>query len=97
MDDRFAPFRNATASALFEATGATSPDLRRAVAAGSPPPELATLVEKIRSRAYTVTDEDIDRLRSQYNEDQLFELILAATFGAAHEQLAAARRALEEA
>jgi alkylhydroperoxidase family enzyme len=97
MDDRFASFRNATASVLLDGPGTTSPDLRRAVAAGSPPPELAPLVEKIRTRAYTVTDEDIDRLRRRYDEDQLFELIVAAAFGAARDQLAAARRALEEA
>lgn len=56
-----------------------------------------TLVEKVRSRAYTVTDQDLDALRSRYTEDQLFEIIVAAAFGAAQERLAAARRALEEA
>ena len=40
---------------------------------------------------------DIDVLRGQYSDDQLFELIVAATFGAASERLAAALRALEEA
>lgn len=55
------------------------------------------LVEKIRSRAYTVTDHDLDALRSRYTEEQLFEIIVAAAFGAARERLTAARRALEEA
>jgi hypothetical protein len=32
-----------------------------------------SLVHKIRSRAYTVTDQDLDALRSRYTEDQLFE------------------------
>jgi hypothetical protein len=56
-----------------------------------------SLVQKIRSRAYTVTDEDLDGLRSRYSEDALFEIIVAAAFGVAQEQLAAARRALEDA
>ena len=97
MDDRFDFFRNATAAALLDGPGTTPPELRQAVAGGSPPPELRTLVQKIRSRAYTVTDQDIDALRSHYTEDELFEIIVAAAFGAANERLAAAHRALEEA
>lgn len=97
MEDRFASLRNATASALLQGSGATPADLRQAIARGDAPPELITLVQKIRSHAYTVTDRDLDVLRSRYTEDQLFEIIVAAAFGAAHGQLAAARRALEEA
>ena len=97
MDDRFAPFRNATAAALLEGPGATPADLRRAVAFGTPPPELATLVEKIRWNARAVTDDDVDALKNRYTEDQLYEIIVAAAFGAAHDRLAAARRALEDA
>jgi len=37
MDDRFARFRNATASALLRGAGATAPELRQAVAQGRPP------------------------------------------------------------
>lgn len=70
---------------------------RRAIAAGVPPADLKALVDKIRSRAYTVTDADVDALRHHYPEDQLFEIIVAAAFGAASERLAAARKALEQA
>jgi alkylhydroperoxidase family enzyme len=56
-----------------------------------------SLVQKIRSRAYTVTDQDLDALRDRYTEEQLFEIVVAAAFGAALERLTAARRALEEA
>ena len=97
MDDRFESFRKATAGALLSGPGATSPELRQSVARGNPPPELTTLVQKIRSRAYTVTDQDLDALRSRYTDDELFEIIVAAAFGAASERLAAAHRALEEA
>lgn len=97
VDDRYASLRDATASALLRGPGETSADLRQAIARGRPPEELTTLVQKIRSRAYTVTDEDVDALRSRYTEPQLFEIIVAAAFGAAQERLAVAHRALEDA
>jgi alkylhydroperoxidase family enzyme len=97
MDDRFASFRHATAAALLGGSGATPAELRRAIAFGNPPPDLQPLVDKIRSRAYTVTDQDLDALRSHYTEDQLFEIVAAAAFGAASDRLAAAHRALEDA
>jgi alkylhydroperoxidase/carboxymuconolactone decarboxylase family protein YurZ len=95
--DRFARFRAATAAALLDRDGATPSATRRAIANGAPPADLKTLVDKIRSRAYTVTDADVDALRRQYTEDQLFEIIVSAAFGAASERLAAARKALEDA
>jgi hypothetical protein len=97
MDDRFAPFRNATAAALLQGAGAAPADLRQAIARGSAPPELLPLVQKIRLRPYAVTDQDLDAVRHRYTEDQLFEIIVAAAFGAAHEQLAAAHQALKDA
>jgi hypothetical protein len=97
MEDRFTSLRNATEAAVFEGNGETPSELRRAVAKGEVPPNLAPLVHKIRWGAYAVTDTDIDVLRAHYSDDQLFELIVAATFGAASERLAAALRALEEA
>jgi hypothetical protein len=97
MNDRFASFRNATTAALLQSSGSTPSGLRQAISSGNPPPELTTLVQKIRTRAYTVTDQDVDALRSRYSEDQLFEIIVSAAFGAASDRLAAAHRALEEA
>jgi hypothetical protein len=97
VDDRFAHLRNGTVQSVLHGPGTTSVALRQAVAAGNPPEDLATLVQKIRSRAYTVADRDLDVLRDRYTEDQLFEIIVAAACGAANERLAAARRALEEA
>jgi hypothetical protein len=95
--DRFARFRAATAAALLDGEGATPSATRHAIADGAPPVDLKSLVDKIRSRAYTVTDADVDALRRQYTEDQLFEIILSAAFGAASDRLSAARKALEEA
>jgi alkylhydroperoxidase family enzyme len=97
MEDRFASFRKATAASLLTAPATTLPELRQAVTRGAPPPELAALVEKIRRHAYEVTDSDLDALRGRYTEDQLFEIVVAAAFGAAQERLAAGLRALDEA
>ena len=95
MNDRYAEFRNATASALLRGAGATPSELRQAIAAGRAPAELVSLVEKIRSRVWSVTDLDINALRELYSEEQLFEIIVSAAFGAADERLQAALRALE--
>jgi hypothetical protein len=97
MLDRFAALRGATATALLDGPGELPADVRRAIAFGAPPPDLVPLVQKVRSDARSVTDRDIDVLRDRYTEDQLFEVIVSAAFGAAHERLMAARRALEEA
>jgi alkylhydroperoxidase family enzyme len=97
MDDRFKALRDATAAALLRSPGTTPEQLREAVANGQAPPELAALVQKIRTRAYTVTDQDIDALRSTYTEDQLFEIIVASAFGAARDRLSSALKAVEEA
>ncbi len=97
MEDRFSTLREATAAALLRGAATTPPELRQAVARGDPPPELAALVDKIRRHAYQVTDSDLDVLRGSYTEDQLFEIVVAAAFGAARDHLAAGLRALEEA
>jgi hypothetical protein len=95
--DRFVALRDATAAALIEAPGDVPPEVRRAIAFGTPPADLAELVQKIRSNAWSVTDADVDALRARYSEDALFEIIVSAAFGAAHERLMAARRVLEQA
>lgn len=97
MNDRFRSFREATSRALFGGEGVTTTELRAAVATAHPPPALEALVKKIRAGAYTVTDADLDALRGHYGEDGLFEIIVAATYGIASDQLAAAQRALDEA
>jgi hypothetical protein len=97
VHDRFSSFRHATAAALLDGNGATPSTTRHAIAGGVPPVDLKPLVDKIRSRAYTVTDADVDALRREYTEDQLFEIIVSAAFGAASERLAGAQKALEDA
>jgi hypothetical protein len=97
MNDRFRELKEATAAALLRGPGVTPAQLRQACARGEAPDELRALVEKIDRHAYEVTDADLEALRAKYSEDQLFEIIVAAAFGAADRRLAAGLRALEEA
>jgi hypothetical protein len=97
MTDRFRPLKEATAAALLRGPGASPAELRQACARGEAPDDLRALVEKIDRHAYRVTDEDLAALRATYSEDQLFEIIVAAAFGAADRRLSAGLRALEEA
>jgi alkylhydroperoxidase family enzyme len=55
-------------------------ELRRLAAAASPaPPEMAAYLQKVRERAYTVTDRDVDELREGgFTEDEIFEQTVAA-------------------
>jgi len=97
VSDRFRELREATSAALLRGAGACAAELRQACARGEAPDDLRALVEKIDRHAYEVTDEDLAALRAQYSEEQLFEIIVAAAFGAADRRLRAGLRALEEA
>lgn len=97
MDDRHGALREATSHAVLHGPGETPAELRQAVARGEGPEELRALVEKIRRHAYRVTDEDLASLGGRYTQDQLFELVVATTFGAADERMRAGLRALEDA
>ena len=97
MTQSFSRLEAATRRAVVDGPGSTDTTIRRQVASGQPPPELAVLVQKIRDHAYRVTDADVDALRGRYSEDQLFELIVAAALGAAEDRLKAAMAALEAA
>jgi hypothetical protein len=95
MPGNLAALQRATRQTVLEGPGAVDASLRQQVALGQPPPELTALVQKIREHAYRVTDADVDALRAKYSDDQLFELIIAATIGAAEHRLSAALAALE--
>lgn len=97
MAETLDTLRHATETAVLRGPGATSPALRQAVARDEAPEDLQALVAKIHQHAYKVTNEDLAALRGRYTEDQLFELIVAATFGAADARLQAALRVLDEA
>lgn len=97
MPARCDHLRADTLDRVLQGPGETSTDLRQAVASGTPPADLAALVDKLRHAPATVTDADLDGLRVTYSEDALFELVVATSVGAAETRLQAARRALEAA
>ena len=68
-------------------------DRLRANVAATPPaaPELASYLEKVRTRAYTVTDADVEALKAVgLTEDQIFEQTVAAAIGEGLRRLDAA-------
>jgi alkylhydroperoxidase family enzyme len=97
MDDRFADRRRALEDAVLRGPGHTDPDLRQRVAERRDlPRELAALADKIERHAYQITDQDLAALKARYSEDELFEIVVAASLGSALTRLRAGLRALEE-
>jgi hypothetical protein len=94
---RYQALVRALESSVLEGPGRLSPEIRRAVAEGGPLPEpLRAYVEKVRTRAYTVTAEDVSALgRAGYGEDEIFETTVSAALGAGLHRLRAGLRALE--
>jgi hypothetical protein len=88
--DPYADAWERVAGAILGSPGALSEDVRRAIAAGAGPAELAPLVEKVRLHAYKVVDGDLEGL----SDDAAMEAILAAAFGAADERRTAALEAI---
>ena len=58
--------------------------LRKAAEPDRPvPPDLAAYVQKVRSRAYTVTDAEVEALKAAgHTEDEIFEQTVSAAVGA---------------
>ena len=71
-------------------------ELRRLAAnAGSPPEALQPYLEKVRTRAYAITDEDVDALgRAGVTEDEIFEATVAVAIGEGLRRLDAALEVL---
>jgi alkylhydroperoxidase family enzyme len=68
-------------------------DTLRATVANTapPPPEFAAYLEKVRTRAYTVTDADVEQLKeSGRSEDEIFEQTVAAAISEGLRRLDAA-------
>jgi alkylhydroperoxidase family enzyme len=70
--------------------------LREVVATTSPAPEaMSDYLRKVRERAYTVTDGDVERLlASGITEDEIFEQTVAAAVAEGLRRLDAAGRVL---
>ena len=90
--------RRGVLASVLDGPADTDSALRRMVANGSGvPADLETLVAKIHAHAYRVTDADVTVPASARGEDSMFEVIVAASMGAAEQRLAAGLRALEQA
>jgi hypothetical protein len=75
-------------AAILESPGVLPPYQRRAIFRGEDPPELIALLEKVRTRAYTIVDADVEGM----DVDVVIEATLAAALG---EALRARERALD--
>jgi hypothetical protein len=83
---------------VLEGEGHTSRDLRRAAFANDGVPEPARgLIDRIATRAYAVTGDDVAAVTAALPEDALFELAVCAAIGQANRQLEAALAALDAA
>ncbi len=101
MDDRYTALRQRLVDAVLNSSGASDPTVRRAVEAraaalggrasaitSAVPLALASYVDKVAGRAYTVTDEDVAALcQAGYSEDAIFEITISAALGAAMARL----------
>ena len=90
--DRVAALRRA----VFESPGETAPATRRAAGGGDPLPDpWGPYVDKVRSHSYRVTDADVAALKaSGRTEEEIFEITVAASVGAALRSLDAGLRAV---
>ena len=95
MTSRHDAQQRATLSSVLDGPGHTPNALRQSVAGSDAPEDLARLVQLIRAEPSSITNADIDALRSTYDEEQLFEIIVATAVGAAHRRRTAALAALE--
>jgi alkylhydroperoxidase family enzyme len=71
-------------------------ELRRVAASTPPAPEtVATYLDKVRSRAYAITDADVEALKAAgLSEDEIFEHTVAAAVSEGLRRLDAARTVL---
>jgi alkylhydroperoxidase family enzyme len=71
-------------------------ELRRIAAAVEPAPSaMEAYLAKVRDRAYTVTDADVDGLKAAgFSEDEIFEQTVAVAIGEGLRRLEAAERVI---
>jgi hypothetical protein len=100
MTDRHAEALTRFEARLRTAPGELPPQTRAAAIDADllPDPLAQDYVETIRRHAYKLTDRRLQELaQAGWSDDQLFELTVAAAFGAAKRRLDAGLRALDEA
>jgi hypothetical protein len=76
--------------AILDSPGALPSYARRAIVRGEDPPELASLLEKVRRHAYRIVDADIGGVEV----DVMLEAVLAASLAEGDERRRAALKAI---
>jgi alkylhydroperoxidase family enzyme len=67
----------------------------REIAARATPPELEAYLAKVRERAYTITDGDVEALKEQgFDEDDIFEATVSVAVAEGLRRLDAADRVI---
>ena len=99
MDESLARHADLVAAlrrAVFESPGHVDPDVRRAAGSGAPMPQpWGPYTEKVRDRSFRVTDADVTALKAAgRSEEEIFEVTVAASLGAALHCLDAGMRAV---
>jgi alkylhydroperoxidase family enzyme len=86
---RYAALTQRLVETVLSTPGATTSELRRAVLERKAvPPPLASYVDQVARRAYTVTDGDVAALaRAGQTEEAIFEITVLAAVGAALDRL----------
>ena len=99
MSDVVKEYRAAVVGRVLTGPGAASPAARRAAFENQGVDSKArALIDKVATRAWTVTDEDVHATKQAgVSEDEIFELTVAAALGHATRQLDAALAALDAA
>jgi hypothetical protein len=97
--ERHADKLEALRTAILEGDGVLQPESRRAAAANEGVPEPFTgYVETIHAHAYRITDRVVSELgRAGADDDRVFEMSVAAAYGAARARLDAGLRAVRDA
>lgn len=97
--DRHRPKLEALEAAILQGRGVLPPEARQAAARGDGTLEpFADYVDTIHRHAYRVTDQMVAGLaEAGASEDEVFEISVAAAYGAARRRLDAGLRAVREA
>jgi hypothetical protein len=97
--DRHRAKLEALEAAILHDRGVLPPETRQAAASGDGTPEpFADYVDTIHRHAYRVTDRMVAGLKEAgAGEDEVFEISVAAAYGAARRRLDAGLRAVREA
>jgi hypothetical protein len=90
LDDPYADGWERVAEAVLESDGSLPAYVRRSIARGEDPADLASLLEKVRTHAYRIVDADVAGLDTEV----VLEAVLAAALGSGEERRRAALKAI---